>query len=57
MLKGLGFQSPSSLIISGLPFFWCLYIDLSQWSAVVKYEILTVAKIRDGGIFGLREVC
>ena len=25
--------------------------------AVAKYEILTVGKIRDGGIFGLREVC
>ena len=57
MFKGLGFQSPSSPIISESLFFWCLYIDLSEWSAVVKYEIITVAKIRDGGIFSLREEC
>ena len=57
MFKGLGSHNPLSPIISGSPFFWCLYIDLSQWWAVVKYEILTVAKIRDGGIFGLREEC
>ena len=57
MFKGFSSQGLAKLIISGSPFFWCLYIDLSEWWAGVKYEILTVGKIRDSGIFGLREVC